>query len=109
MKMMDFESFADDFGRAAKPVMDMSIYRDSFQCSCGQSHWFDEKIDIVCEGLMKVMVVCPSDPTFLTSLKIKTFMVFKFKGFVSLAGTHLKTDEDMTAVQTIRSFVRMAS
>ena len=108
MKMMNFESFADDFGRTAKPVMNMSIYRDNFQCACGQSHWFDEEIDIICEGLMKIMVVCPNDPTFLTSLKIKTFMVFKFKGFVSLAGTHLKGEEDMIAAQTIRSLVRMA-
>ena len=108
VKMMNFECFADDFGRAAKPVMNMSIYRDNFQCACGKSHWFDEEIDIICEGLMKIMVVCPNDPTFLTSLKIKTFMVFKFKGFVSLAGTHLKGEEDMIAAQTIRSLVRMA-
>lgn len=108
MKMMNFDSFTDDFGNAIKPTMDMSIYRDSFQCSCGVSHWFDEDIDIICEGLMKVMVVCPKDPTFLTSLKIKTFMVFKFKGFVSLSGTHLKSKEDVLAMQKIRSFVRMA-
>lgn len=88
--------------------MNMSIYRDNFQCSCGQSHWFDEEIEIICEGLMKVMVVCPNDPSFLTSLKIKTFMVVKFKGFVSLTGTHLDTEEDKVAVQALRSFVRMA-
>lgn len=108
MKMMNFDNFADDFGNAIKPTMDMSIYRDNFQCSCGETHWFDEDIDIICEGLMKVMVVCPNDPAFLTSLKIKTFMLFKFKGFVSLSGTHLKSKEDVLAMQTIRSFVRMA-
>jgi hypothetical protein len=107
MKMMDFESFVDYFGKAFKPVKNMSIYRDTFKCACGKSHWFDEEIDIVCEGPFKVMVVCPDDPAFLTALKIKTFMVFKFKGFVSIAGTHLNSKEQMIAVQTIRSLVRM--
>jgi hypothetical protein len=109
MKILDFESFAEDFGRAAKPIMDMSIYRDSFQCACGKSHWFDEEIDIICEGLMKIMVVCPADAAFLTSLKIKTFMVFKFKGFESLAGTHLESEEDRVGMQTIYSYVRQIS
>jgi len=103
MKTMDFESFVEDFGRAAKPIMDMSIYRDSFQCACGKSHWFDEEIDIICEGLMKIMVVCPADAAFLTSLKIKTFMVFKFKGFESLAGAHLKNQNEIDAVRLMRA------
>lgn len=102
MKLMNFERFANDFGRAVKPTMNMSIYRDSFQCSCGQSHWFDERIDIVCEGLMKVMVVCPNDPSYLTSLKIKTFLIVKFKGFESLAGTHLESQEDRDMMHATR-------
>ena len=110
VKMLDFESFFDEFskdlGTVAEPIMDMSIYRDSFQCSCGKSHWFDESIDIICEGPMKVMVVCPNDAAFLTNLKIKTFMIFKFKGFESLAGTHLKSTEDFLLLQTICSFIR---
>lgn len=103
MKMMNFDDFADDFGRAAKPIMDMSIYRDSFQCACGKSHWFDGEIDIICEGLMKAMVVCPDSEAFLTSLKIKTFLIFKFKGFESLAGTHLQTQNDIDVVRLMRA------
>jgi hypothetical protein len=106
MRMMRFENFADDFGRAAKPTMNMSIYRDNFQCACGQSHWFDESIDIICEGLMKVMVACPNDPAYLTSLKIKMFMLFKFKGFESLAGTRLENYQEKDAVRLMRSAFR---
>lgn len=105
MKMMPFESFARDFGRAAKPVMNMSIYRDNFECACGRSHWFDDRIEIVCEGLMKVMVVCPEDESFLTALKIKTFMVVRFKGFESLAGTRLRGSNDEAALATVRALV----
>ena len=99
MKITNFEDFVEGFGRAAKPTMDMSIYQDSFQCACGKSHWFDENIDIICEGLMKVMVVCPDTPAFLTSLKIKTLFVFKFKGFESLAGAHLQNQNEIDAVK----------
>lgn len=106
MRMMGFEDFAEDFGRAAKPTMNMSIYRGDFQCACGQPHWFDELIDIVCEGLMKVMVVCPLDRSYVTSVKIKTFMMVKFKGFESLAGTRLQSVEDVAALTTIRKVVR---
>jgi hypothetical protein len=106
MKMMKFEDFARDFGRAAKPTMNMSIYRDNFECACGKSHWFDDEIDIVCEGLMKVMVVCPQDRSFVTSLKIKTFMIVKFKGFESLAGSHPISSQDQAALMAIKSVVR---
>ena len=106
MRMMRFDDFANDFGRAAKPTMNMSIYRDNFQCACGQSHWFDERIDIVCEGLMKVMVICPKDASYVTSLKIKTFMIVKFKGFESLAGTQITSIEDRAALMAIRMAVR---
>lgn len=107
MKMMSFNDFAKDFGNSAPNSMNMSIYRDNFQCACGQSHWFDESITVVCQGgLMKIMVICPNDSSYLTSLKIKTFMVFKFKGFESLAGTHLSSNGDFTAFNAIRQYMR---
>ncbi len=105
--MMSFDDFARDFGRAAKPTMNMSIYRDNFDCACGRSHWFDERINIVCEGLMKVMVTCPDDESYLTKLKIKTFMVVKFKGFESLAGTRLADEIDRQALSALRMAVRI--
>jgi hypothetical protein len=104
--MMNFEDFAHNFGRAAKPTMNMSIYRDNFNCACGQSHWFDEYVNIICEGLMKVMVTCPQDDSYITSLKIKTFMMVKFKGFESLAGTRLANDNDRQALRVIHAAVR---
>lgn len=107
VRILKFADFVQDFGKAAKPTMNMSIYRDKFECACGQSHWFDQFVDIVCEGsVMKVMVVCPTDSSFLTSLKIKTFMVVKFKGFESLAGTHISSPSEKLALESIRTFVR---
>jgi hypothetical protein len=104
---MSFDDFTRDFGRAAKPTMNMSIYRDNFDCACGRSHWFDERINIVCEGFMKIMVTCPDDDSYLTSLKIKTFVLVKFRGFESLAGTRLANDNDRQALIAIRMAVRM--
>ena len=102
MKIMSFSEFLDSFGKAVKPSMNMSIYRDEFKCSCGESHWFDESINIVCDGFQKVMVTCPNDSSYLTSLKIKTFMMFKFKGFESLAGTRIKNQQENDEFAAIR-------
>jgi len=107
MKLMSFKEFMDDFGRGAPNTMNLSIYRDFFQCACGQSHWFDESIDVICQGwMMKIMVACPDDPSYLTSLKIKTFMIVKFKGFESLTGTQASGSEDTVAIATIREHMR---
>lgn len=107
MRMLGFEAFMEDFGKAAPNTMNMSIYRDNFQCACGRSHWFDESIQIVCQGgIMKIMVVCPDDPSNITSVKIKTFMVVKFKGFESLAGTRVANDQDRIAFQSVRQYMR---
>ncbi len=105
--MKSFEDFISDFNNVSPNSMNMSIYRDSFQCACGQSHWFDESIDVVCQApIMKIIVTCPNNPSYITSLKIKTFMMFKFKGFESLAGTHLSKNEDVIAFAAIRNVLR---
>jgi hypothetical protein len=107
MKMMSFEDFMNDFGKAAPNSMNLSIYRDNFQCACGRSHWFDESIDVVCQGgIMKLMVICPNDPSYITNLKIKLFMMLKFKGFEALAGTHLSNTEDFSSVAVLRQYMR---
>lgn len=107
MKMLGFEQFMDDFGRAAKNTMNLSVYRDNFKCACGQNHWFDESIDVVCQGgLMKLMVVCPKDPSYLTSVKVKTFLIVKFKGFESLAGTKIANATDAEVFAGIRRLMR---
>lgn len=107
MRMMQFNRFCDDFGSVARNTMNLSIYRDNFQCACGRAHWFDDSIDVLCQGSgMKLMVFCPVDSSYLTSIKIKTFMVVKFKGFESLAGTHLETAQDESLLSAIRIAVR---
>ena len=105
--MLSFDSFMQDFGKSAPNTMNTSIYRDNFNCACGRKHWFDESIEVVCQGgIMKLMVACPVDPTYITSIKIKTFMVVKFKGFESLAGTKISTNEDTVAFDAIRQYMR---
>lgn len=107
MRMLNFEQFAQAFGNVAPNTMNMSIYRDNFQCACGSSHWFDENADVVCQGAgMTIIVVCPDDPTYVTGVKIKTFMVFKFKGFESFAGTKVRSESDVTAFRALRQITR---
>jgi len=107
MKLVNLTTFFDTFGKAGKPRMNMSIYRESFKCACGKSHWFDESIKIVCEGTgMKIAVLCPEE-AFITSLKIKTFMVFKFKGFESISGAQIKTEGDAVLLASVFKLMRL--
>lgn len=106
MKIQSFDAFMDDFGRAAPNTMNLSVYRDNFRCACGQDHWFDESIDVVCQGLMKLMVVCPRDPSYITSIKIRMFLLVKFKGFESLAGTRLEDESDVAIFEQLRRYMR---
>jgi hypothetical protein len=102
LEILGVEALLDSFGNAIKPQMNMSIYRDNFECACGRSHWFDQSIQILCEGKMKILVVCPVDKNFVTILKISTFMILKFRGFVSLAGARAKTNEEVAMLYVLK-------
>lgn len=92
--MKSVQAFFNDFGKAAKNTMNLSMYNDGFRCACGDTHWFDNSIRVLCQGYWKIVVYCPIDPEFLTSVKIKTILGVKFKGFETLDVTHVQTEED---------------
>lgn len=73
MKMLSSDAFLKDFGDVAKQTMDLSIYNGSWQCACGKTHWFDRGRVLGQGWPMKLLVTCPDDPHYVTSLKIKTF------------------------------------
>ena len=107
MRVQRLDEFLKDFGRTAKPTMNMSIYQADYKCGCGKIHWFNGNEYIICESFYKVMVYCPEGAAFVNSLKIKTFMFFKFKGFETLASAKLQSEEDNIAITTLASYVRM--
>jgi len=110
MRMLPYEKFAEAFGNAIKPQMDMSIYNGDYECACGRSHKFDRYFTkMLAEGAMRVMIQCPDNADFLTNVKIKTFMVFKFKGFESESGTELKTPEERQMVEVLTRVLAMNS
>ncbi|WP_368933643.1 hypothetical protein [Brevundimonas naejangsanensis] len=110
MRMLPFEKFAESFGNAIKPQMNMSIYSGDYECACGRSHRFDSNFTkLLAEGAMRVMIQCPVKSDFLTNVKIKTFMVFKFKGFESECGTELKTTEERQLVEVMTRVLAMNS
>lgn len=106
MKMMNLEAFFNDFGKAAPNTMNLSMYRDDFKCACGDTHWFDERIDILCQGYWKLVIFCPDNSDHLTSVKIKTILGIKFKGFESLAGCETSTFEDRALTEGMRKLYR---
>ena len=88
------------------PRMNMSIYQGRFDCACGSSHEYGPHIQLLCEGRMRVVMVCPKDSSYITNVGIKTFMVIKFKGFESIAGCHIKTPSDQIALRTMVGMLR---
>lgn len=102
MRMLPTKDFLADFGNAGRLVMNMSIYRDSYKCACGEKHWLDGGSDIICQGFFKVMVACPHNPDYVTNIKIKTVFGFSFKGLESLSGTHASEDDEKVMISVVR-------
>lgn len=100
--MKSVQSFFDGFGNASKNTMNLSMYNDGFLCACGETHWFDAGINVLCQGYWKIVVFCPNDPTYLTSLKIKTILGVKFKGFKTLDVSHVSTEEDRLTLVVLK-------
>lgn len=71
-----------------------------FECACGQAHEYNFRTNSLCQGYFKFVVVCPDDSNLLTCLKAKMFLMTKFKGFKSLSGYRIESDEDKKAVMS---------
>jgi hypothetical protein len=94
------------FGRSMPPQMDMSIYVSTFDCPCGSSHILNEQVSILREGLMKVLALCPEDPSYILSIKIRTLLIVRFQGLETICGSRIRTLGERKMVgQVIRGTV----
>lgn len=89
------------FGKSIAPVMDMSVYVSSFDCACGSSHILDGTVSLLREGSMKVLALCPKDPTYIVTINIKTFLGIKFKGLETTIGSRIRTIRERQQVATL--------
>lgn len=105
MKFLKFNEFIENFGKACPNVFNTSLYHGTFKCACGKEHWFDPSLIICSAFSMRIMVQCPEDPTYLNNIKIKTFLLTKFKGFETLSGTKIETEEDVLAFNVIKKLI----
>lgn len=106
VRLLALEPFLESIGRAMLPRMNMSIYNGPFDCACGATHMYGPHIQLLCEGSMRVVMICPEDDSYCTNVAIKTFMLVKFKGFQSISGFQLKTQDEGLAIATFRSLLR---
>jgi len=106
VQLLKLDGFLQSIGTAIRPQMDMSIYHGAFDCACGNSHAYGPHIDLLCEGSMRVVMVCPNDRSYMTNVAIKTFLLVKFRGFASIAGWHAKTPEVLTAAHSVFNELR---
>jgi hypothetical protein len=101
MKTNDMDAFLQSIGRAMKVRMDLSLYDGDYNCACGKSHHYGAHVELLCQGNWLVVMVCPENPDYLTCVKIKMFMMVKFKGFESLSGYHIQSIEDKVMLHSI--------
>ena len=95
VELLSTPKFMVSFGRAMLMRMDISgYYGNEYECSCGNSHTIDAFSYILCQGYWRVMVVCPEDENYITSVKVRMFLMAKFLGFRSLNGVYMQTHEE---------------
>ena len=87
-------AFVESIGIAMKVRMDLSLYHGYYDCACGKKHQDGQHIRLLCQGKWLVVMECPENSDYLTCVKIKMFMMVKFKGFESLSGYHIQNDEE---------------
>ena len=102
VKLLPTEQFIESIGRAMKVRMDLSLYYgNQFECACGKEHKFDYRTKRLCQGYWRVVMVCPDDESHLTTVKIKMFLMVKFRGFESIAGHHMQDENEKMALFTV--------
>lgn len=106
MKTNDINAFLESIGTAMRVRMDLSLYDGSYNCACGKIHHYGYRTNLLCQGYWRVVMECPENPDYLTCVKIKMFMMMKFKGFESLAGYHIQDDEDRLILHTVFNSLR---
>ena len=94
MKINNMDNFLESIGIAMRVRMDLSLYDGDFECACGKRHRYGPHINLLCQGKWRVVMECPENPDYLTCVKIKMFMMVKFKGFESLSGYHIQNEEE---------------
>jgi hypothetical protein len=89
------EQFLLSFGKSLRDGMDLSLYYgNNYRCACGELHTIEFYTKILCHGFWRLMVVCPIDPSTITHVKVRMFLMVKFLGFQSINGTHLQSTHD---------------
>lgn len=89
--MLDLRAFLLQAGNQM-PTRDMSPYNGKpFQCSCGRTHEFDSSyLDYRNFGASgansRMIVTCPSNPTYTTLIQTKYKFMVVFDRFISIAG-----------------------
>ena len=107
MQLVPFELlFADFDKRVQKCRLPLKNYQGHWKCACGKIHYGLDEWDVICQGVLNLIVRCPDDNRYVTALLIKTkFMGVGFKGIETLRGSYLGTESDILLARYIREIV----
>jgi hypothetical protein len=100
MNEQSMEGFLNSLGNVMSVRMNLSLYEGEFDCACGKKHEFGNHIRLLCQGSWSVVMECPDDADYLTYVKIKMFLMVKFKGFKKLSGYHVKNERENSILRS---------
>ena len=101
-------AFLESIGVAMRVRIDLSLYYGDYgyDCACGKKHRYGPHINLLYQGKWRVVMECPESSDYLTCVKMKMFMMVKFKGFESLSGYHIKSDEERLTLRSTFNSLR---
>lgn len=107
MKMLPFEDFVKNFdNKIMRNKMILSTYKASWRCACGKDHFMIDESNVAFQGFWKLAVHCPENPAYITAVKVNTgFLGMKFKGYESLFGSEITSQEDKIVYHTIQASI----
>lgn len=86
-------------GKPAVGKIDLTTYQGhTYRCACGVAHTFNSDCQIIREGYLKLLVLCPADRRYLTIVRIRLYSIETLGGLEGTFGTLLSDVADKILV-----------
>lgn len=69
-------------------------YGHTFLCACGYAHIFTDRVSVLCEGYLRLILVCPNNSHYLTNARTRIYSIEKYGGLEGAYGTQLLSSQD---------------
>lgn len=97
--MTTLSEFLALIGKPAKDQIHYpNYYGHTYRCACGFAHLFDANTSVLCEGYLKMILACPTDPQYLTSVRTRIYGIEQFGGLEGAFGVRLNGNSNQMTI-----------